>query len=292
MVRGGMPATQLGLPPFTGAVKTLVLANFAVYIAVFLCRLTVPSLAAAIANYGYLQPAMVVHHLALWQLVSYGFLHDPFGVWHILFNMLSLWMFGAQFEGDYGRRRFYEFYFWCIIGAALTTIAVGALGMAAFQMTPIPLFAIMASIWNSATLGASGAIYGLLVAFAMLHGNQQIYVFPLPLAIRARTMAWVWIFISLVGAFGGANGVAEFTHLGGALFGWLYLRFVPRYRRASAPGESWFGWRNRYYRWKRRRAARKFEVYMRQNPGSEHFDEKGNYREPKNDDKNDSGWVN
>jgi membrane associated rhomboid family serine protease len=290
MARGG-PATSFGFPPFTRAVKTLIIANVAIYLAMMLARLTVPSLAVFAEYYLYLRPEAVVHG-QIWQLVTYAFLHDPHSLMHLLFNMLGLWMFGAQFEMDFGERRFYEFYFWCVVGAALTTIGVGALGLAAYHMVPLPLFAVMGRIWLQATLGASGGIFGLLIAFGILHGNQQVYIFPLPIAIKARYIVAIWLFIAFVSAFEGTNGVAEFAHLGGALFGWLYLTFVPRYGLQGAATESAFGLRNRYYKWKRRQAAKKFEVYMRKNKSDEYFDEHGNYRGPslnKKDD--DSKWI-
>ena len=291
MARGG-PVTTLGFPPFTRAVKTLIIANVAVYLVMMLSRLTVPTLAMFAADYGYLRPAAVVHG-QIWQLVTYAFFHDPHSVLHLLFNMLGLWMFGAQFEMDFGTRKFYEFYFWCVLGAALTTLAVGAFGMLAVSYVPWLLFFKMGQVWQQATIGASGGVYGLLVAFGILNGDRQIYVFPFPIAIKARYIVAIWIFVAFVSAFGGANGIAEFAHLGGAFFGWLYLRFVPRYGLQVAASEGMFGIRNRYYKWKRRQAAKKFEVYMRKSKREDYFDEHGNYRGPSVDKKDDdSGWVN
>jgi len=287
MARGG--SIGFGFPPLTRAVKVLVIANVGIYLTMLLIRLTVPSVALLVQTYLYLTPMAVVHGY-IWQLITYAFLHDPHGVSHILLNMLGLWMFGSQFETDFGTRKFWEFYFWCVIGAALTTIAVGALGLMAYRSAPVPLFGVMAQIWMQATIGASGGVYGLLIAFGLLNGDRQIYMFPLPLAIKARIFVAIWLFISLVNAFGGSNGVAEFAHLGGALFGWLYLRFVPRYGLQTAASESVFGIRNRYYRWRRRRAARKFEVYMRKRDN--YFDEHGNYHPPADKNDDDSKWIN
>jgi membrane associated rhomboid family serine protease len=290
MARGG--ATTLGFPPFTRGVKVLIIANVAVYVVMLLTRLTVPSLAVFAEYYLYLRPAAVVHG-QIWQVVTYAFLHDPHSVLHLLFNMLGLWMFGAQFEMDFGTRRFYEFFFWCVLGAALTTIGVGAVGLLAYQHLPIPLFAVMGRIWLEATIGASGGVYGLLIAFGILNGDRQIYVFPFPIAIKARYIVAIWLFIAFVSAFTGANGVAEFAHLGGALFGWLYLRFIPHYGLQTAASEGMFGIRNRYYKWKRRQAAKKFEVYMRKTKPGEYFDEHGNYRGSSLDKKDDdSKWIN
>ena len=130
MARGG-PVSNLGFPPFTRGVKTLIIVNVAVYLVMMLSRLTVPALAEFADYYGYLRPVAVVHG-QIWQLVTYAFFHDPHSVMHLLFNMLGLWMFGAQFEMDFGTRKFYEFYFWCVVGAALTTLAVGAFGIFAY----------------------------------------------------------------------------------------------------------------------------------------------------------------
>jgi membrane associated rhomboid family serine protease len=291
MARGG-PVSTFGFPPFTGGVKTLIIANVAVYLVMMLLRLTVPGMAQFADFFLYLRPVAVVHG-QLWQLVTYSFMHDPHSVMHLLFNMLGLWMFGAQFEMDFGTRRFYEFYFWCVIGAALTTLGVGILGIIGYELMPIPLFAIMGSIWHTATLGASGGVFGLLIAFGILNGDRQVYIFPFPIAIKARYIVAIWIFIAFVSAFNGPNGVAEFAHLGGALFGWLYLRVVPRRGLQVATSEGMFGIRNRYYKWKRRQAAKKFEVYMRKTDRKEYFDEHGNYRGPSIDKKDDdSGWVN
>lgn len=291
MARGG-PATTFGFPPFTRAVKTLIIANVAVYLVMMLSRLTVPVAAEFAEFYLYLRPVAVVHG-QIWQLVTYAFLHDPHSVLHLLFNMLGLWMFGSQFEMDFGERRFYEFYFWCVVGAALTTIAVGAVGLIAYEHVPFALFRIMGQVWLSSTIGASGGLFGLLIAFGILNGDRQVMIFPLPIAIKARYIVAIWLFIAFVSAFEGTNGVAEFAHLGGALFGWIYLKFIPRYGLQTAASESAFGLRNRYYKWKRRQAAKKFEVYMRKNKHDEYFDEHGNYRGPSLDKKDDdSKWIN
>jgi membrane associated rhomboid family serine protease len=289
MARG--VGTTLGFPPFTRGVKVLIFANVAVYLTMLLLRLTVPSLVSYAGLFFYLSPVAVLHG-ELWQLVTYAFFHA--GIGHILFNMLGLWMFGSQFEMDFGSRRFYEFYFWCVVGAGLTTIVVGAVGLLSVQLLPaMPLSHILASVWFTSTLGASGGVYGFLLAFGMLHGDQEIYLFPIPIGIRARYFVAILMLVIFVEAFSGSsNGVAEFAHLGGALFAWIYLRYVPRYGLQTATSESMFGIRNRYYKWKRRRAAKKFEVYMRKNQRGGYFDEQGNFhRPPMDDNDDDSKWV-
>jgi len=278
---GGM---TLSFPPFYGAVKTLVLIN----VAVFFVQLLVGAFSRTAAGYlQYLEliPVAVMHGY-IYQLVTYGFLHN--GIWHIAFNMLALWMFGAQVEGGWGRRHFYEFYFFCLIGGALTTVAVSYTGL--LGVTPyIP------------TVGASGAIFGVIIAFGMLYGEQEVMLILPPVSIKAKYMAVVLVIIELALALSNSGlrgeGIAYAAHLGGALFGWIYIRFMPREGMRFLASERYYGIRNSYYKWKRRRAARKFEVYMRKHDRSDYFDKYGNYKAPDDKEKGNGesgrgGWVN
>jgi hypothetical protein len=153
------------------------------------------------------------------------------------------------------------------------------------------------------TVGASGGIYGILMAFGMIYGDREIMLFPIPFSIRAKYFVAGIAFIALAGAISAAapgrgEAVAYFAHLGGLLFGFLYLKLLPKRGLAFGASERYFSARNSYYRWKRRRAARKFEVFMRKQnrPLSGTFDEHGNYIPPDDVDKKNggskSGWVN
>lgn len=281
---GGGGTMSLSFPPFYGAVKMLVLINTAIY---FLQLLAGAFYRPALQYFVYfwLIPSAVTHGY-IYQLVSYGFIHT--GFLHILFNMLMLWMFGSQLETGWGKRQFYEFYFFCLIGAALVTIAISYTHL--LGVTP-----------GMGTVGASGAIFGLIVAFGMLYGEQEVFMFPLPVSIKAKYMMVVMIVIELALALGAAQGsgetVAYTAHLGGAFFGWIYIRFFPRQGLRVLSSERYYGVRNSYYKWKRRRAAKKFEVYMRKHDNSEYFDQYGNYKAPEDKDKGNgeggrSGWVN
>jgi len=297
MGRGGY-GTSLAFPPFTRVVKLLIIANTAIFLLTVLMQTFWPA-GTALLRFGWLIPRDVLHG-AVWELVTYSFFHV--GLFHLLFNMLTLWMFGSQFEQEWGSRHFTEFYFFCVIGAALTTIALGYAGLAisdaAFRggWSAAGFIGKIASLTRTPTVGASGGIYGLLIAFGMLYGDREIFMFPFPFAIRAKYMVGIWIFLALVGALQDAGGAANFAHLGGAFFGWFYLRHMPQRGLQFAASEGYYGVRNRYYRWKRRRAARKFEVYMRHHDRTEYFDEYGNYKAPKHDDDKDKGprspWVN
>jgi len=278
---------SLSLPPFTRAVKWLVITNAAVYLLLELLKAVLPNLGGELTLVLALIPAAVMHGW-IFQLVTYSFVHA--GVLHILFNMLGLWMFGAQLESDWGYKRFLEFYFFCVIGAALTTIAVSYTGVGGV----VPL---------TPTVGASGGVLGILMAFGMLYGNQEIMLFPIPISIRAKYFVAGVAFITVVEAIsasgaGHGSNVAYIAHLGGLLFGFIYVKFVPKRGLAFGTTERYFGVRNSYYRWKRRRAARKFEVFMRKQNRtvSGTFDENGNYIPPDDLDKKNggskSGWVN
>ena len=276
---------SLSFPPFTKAVKWLILINAGVYLFMEIMKLMIPQIGEPLFLFLSLIPAMVTHGW-ITQLVTYSFEHV--GIFHILFNMLALWMFGAQLESDWRTKRFLEFYFFCVIGAALTTVAIAYTGIG--SVSP-----------ETPTVGASGGIYGILVAFGMLYGEQEIMLFPIPFTIKAKYFVMGIAFIALVSAIGAAapgkgEAIAYFAHLGGLLFGYVYVKFLPRRGLMLGATEQYFGVRNSYYRWKRRRAARKFEVYMRKHNRNVNFDEHGNYIPPEDADKKNggtnSGWIN
>ncbi len=272
---------SLSLPPFTRWVKRLILVYAAIYLAMAITEVVSPLAHDFVSVYLGLIPKLVMRGM-IWQLVTYSFLH--FQLLHLLFNALSLWMFGSQLESDWGSKRFLEFYFFCTVAAALTTVAMSYTHI--LGLSPA-----------TTTIGASGGIYGLLVAFGVLYGENEIMMFPLPFRIKAKYFVWGIVFLTLVGAIQERGGVANFAHLGGLLFGYLYLKFLPRRGLMFSVSERYFSARNDYYRWKRRRAAKKFEVYMRQHDRDVHFDEHGNYIPPedethKGNGGSKSGWVN
>jgi membrane associated rhomboid family serine protease len=267
---------SLSFPPFTRAVKQLLIANGAVFLLVAVIGAFTSFDAARWADLHFgLVPTLGVLHGWIWQFVTYAFLHA--GLLHILFNMLALWMFGAQLEVDWGYSLFMQFYFFCVIGAAITTAVVSFTGLlGASPLVP--------------TVGASGGIYGILVAFGILHGNSEIMLFPIPFRIKARYFVIGLILLAMYGALSSAHSMGQSTaymaHLGGGLFGYLFLKFVPRRGIGFLSSERLYGLRNSYYRWKRKRAARKFEVYMRKHDDrgdyrhDDYFDENGNMRDP------------
>lgn len=272
----------LSLPPFSGWVKRLVLLCAGVYLSQVIARALAPQLYPYVEIYLGLVPTLVLHGY-LWQVVTYSFLHGSPG--HLLVNMLMLWMFGSQEEEDWGPERFLEFYLFCVVGAALVTMVVAYSSLPGLSPRTV-------------TIGASGGVYGILIAFGMLYGDREIFLFPFPISLRAKYLVGILIFLVVIATFQPSQGgVANFAHLGGLFFGFVYIKFMPRRGVNYAVSERYFGLRNSYYRWKRRRAARKFEVYMKQEHDREiKFDELGNYVPPEEKEKKNggskSGWVN
>lgn len=188
-----------------------------------------------------LVPAAVVKEFAVWQLFTYMFLHDPMGFGHILFNMLSLWMFGADLERTWGTKRFLTFYFTCGVGAGICVVVINEL----FGQP------------NQSVIGASGAIYGLLMAFGLLYPDRTIlfsFLFPL----KAKYFVMIIGAIAFLSSFNVNSGISNVAHLGGMLFGFLYLRVQFRGMNMDFIGKQ-------YQLWKIQRAKKKFQVYMRKN---------------------------
>lgn len=150
-----------------------------------------------------------------WQLVTYAFLHGD--VLHLFFNMLGLWMFGAELERLWGHKRLLTFLLASVLTAAVSQLLVNAL-----RHSYMP------------TVGASGGLYGLLLAYGMLFPNRTIMpLFP-PIPMKARTFVAVFGGLELLQGLAGPSGVAHFAHLGGMLGGWLTIR----YWRGQAPFPS------------------------------------------------------
>lgn len=281
MRRTGEPMT-LSLPPFTRAVTWLIGINTGVFLLMALFSMARIPLGLYIKDYCALVPVDVVQHGFIWQIVTYSFLHEGFGHW--FWNMIGLWMFGSAIENAWGTRRFLELYFIGVVGAAVTTVALS--------------YGHILGNPRTATVGASGGIYAVLIAFGILFAESEIMMIPFPFTIKGKYFVGILIVVTLVLAMSGGGSVAYVAHLGGLLFGWLYVRRGPKPALVNANfSERYYGIRNSYYRWKRRRAAKKFEVYMRQHDRDVHFDEHGNYVPPDDDPRKGngggkSGWVN
>ncbi len=189
------------LPPVT---KNLVIINVIIFVA------TLINENFMIGTFALFYPTSPYFHW--WQVVTHMFMHG--GFWHIFFNMYTLYMFGSVVEDIIGSRKFLIYYFVCGLGAAGLHLGVETLQVTFFATALPPV------------VGASGAIYGVLIAFAMLFPESRLtLIFP-PVTMKARTMVIVFAAIELfTGVTGFADGIAHFAHLGGMLFGWLLIRF-------------------------------------------------------------------
>jgi len=145
-----------------------------------------------------------------WQLLTYGFLHADFI--HLFFNAIALFQFGAVLEQTWGPRKYIHYLLACTIGAGLIQLLLVSSGILGDGIHP--------------TIGASGAVFGLLLAYGMLFPNQQMMLIIPPIPMKARTMVIIFGVISLLmGVTGTQAGIAHFAHLGGMLFGWLMIRY-------------------------------------------------------------------
>jgi membrane associated rhomboid family serine protease len=272
----------LSLPPFTRAVTWLIGINTGIFLLMLLLGHIAPIVVLYIKAYCELVPMDVVRHGMVWELITYSVLHE--GFWHLFGNMFGLWMFGAAIEQAWGTRRFVELYSIGVIGASVTTVALS--------------YAHVLGRPDVATIGASGGVFAILIAFGVLFAESEIMMIPFPFLIKGKYFIGILIVITLAFAMAEGGNVAYVAHLGGLLFGYLYVRRGPKPALVNVGfSERYYGLRNSYYRWKRRRAARKFEVYMKQHDRQVHFDEHGNYIPPEDDARKEngggkSGWVN
>ncbi len=262
MPRSG-PLT-LSFPPFAGMTRKLIIVNLAIFTAGLLTRFLHPL--ANVTALLSLTPELVVHRFLLWQPLTFGFVPNM-GLLGILFSMLSLWFMGYYLEDGQGSRWLLETYLVSSVTGGILATALSFTGL--LHMSPLVSIG-----------GTSAALFGLLAAFAVLFGDQQFMMFPLPFSIRAKYLAIIFMLIAFVMLIGGGNPLDSVAYLGGGLGGYLFAKFSPRRGYAHVANERFYGLRNSYYRWRRARAARKFQVYMGKQGREVHFDKEGRYVDP------------
>lgn len=190
------PNTQFSI--FPPAVKHLLVINVLFFIALF-----TPGIGDYLFRYGALWP-VESPYFEPWQLISYMFLHGGLG--HIFFNLFALWIFGQSIENFWGTKRFTIYYFLTGIGAAVLHMVIGGGG--------------------APTIGASGAVFGILLAFGMMFPNRYIILLIPPIPIKAKYFVAIFGAIELFyGVTGTSSGIAHFAHLGGMVVGFLLIRF-------------------------------------------------------------------
>jgi membrane associated rhomboid family serine protease len=222
---------SFGPGPLSLALKVLIASNVVMFL--------ITSIVGGVVPYLGLVPTLVLHRFWVWQVATYMFLHG--GIFHIVFNMLALWMFGAELERIWGTRYFLKFYFVTGIGAGILTVL--------FSTLP---FGFAQQIQQSIVIGASGAIYGLMLAYALYFPDRPIYmyfVFPIPARIFVAIMGAIAFFSSL----SETGGVANATHLGGLVVAYLFLKGAKIHPLSEV--------KYRYLKWKINRVRKKFDVY-------------------------------
>jgi membrane associated rhomboid family serine protease len=227
----GHQTVQFGPAHTPDVIKYLLIANVAVFILQHLVRGTEQLFAVT--------PALVWQGGYFWQPATYMWLHSPGSIWHIGFNMLALWMFGSPVAAVWGERRFLRFYLLCGIGAGVIIAAWPGL---------LLLFGLPTPAYLMPTLGASGAVFGVLLAYSFIWPDRTIMLLFPPIPIKA---IWFIPFIFVLGLLTGPGNVSHIGHLGGVVVGFFLLR-----RMGITGGVTLERARWRLRRWRMRRNLR------------------------------------
>ncbi|MFC2130452.1 rhomboid family intramembrane serine protease [Bacteroidota bacterium] len=220
---------------FPPVIKGLLIANVIVFILEhFLGAYSAGGYALKdiIFHYGALFP-LDYDNFYIWQVLTYQFLHGGFS--HIFFNMIMLWMFGVELENKWGSRRFLIFYLISGVGAALVQLLIS------------PMLGA-----TGPTLGASGSIYGIFLAFALSFPDRHIMIFPLFIPIKAKYLILILVAMDFLMGFSSTSNVAHFAHIGGAATGWFLLKYGEQtgiYRwidKLIPPKQKQTGWGEQY----------------------------------------------
>jgi membrane associated rhomboid family serine protease len=263
-------STSFAFPEFHGATRRLVLWNLIAYFTLLVLGLFSAVNASLLAASCEFTPSLFLHN-ALWQPFTYSLIHPT--LLGTLFELLSLWFLAGFLEGTHSSNWVMGLYVASVLGTAIAAVAIYACSHTlGFSASAVSLY------------GCFGGIFGLLVAIGTLYGDVQFMLFPLPIGIKARYLAIIYGLIAVAMLFGEQKMYA-FAQLGGALAGMFYIHVAPRRGLSFGFSERWYGLRNRYYRWKRRRASRKFEVYMRSQGRTVRFDGQGRQLDDDPDDK-------
>lgn len=293
----------LSFPPFTRTVKWIVGVNVVLFFlhGVFAMLTPTARLAQWMESLLMLTPVTLLHGW-VWQAVTYSFVN--FALLGLVFGMLIVWLLGAQLESTFGQRWLIRYYAICSLGGA-----VASTGLAYSGLVP--------GAEKMAIGGVASIYYGFLIAFGVLFSESEFFLFPLPISMKAKYLVGVTLVVAILLAVTGPGGLLSLGQLGGLVSGFIYIKFFFQRRaparafagrglsdRAYSPRrkgttEGLFArMKNAYYRWKRKRAARKFEVYMRDHDRKVQFDEHGNYIPPadeapkKGPGEDRGGWVN
>lgn len=269
---------EMGLPPFRGAVRQIIIASAAIYVVILLLMSFAQGTGQTVLALGVLDPKHIREGW-LWQFVTYAFMYVvPLD---FVFSLVGIYFLGSSVEQSLGSARFYYLFFGSIILSAV----------AGFFLSLTHVVA------QGPALGSGAAANAILMVFYLLNQDARIMLFPIPIQIPVK---WTVLGVAVI-----ETAYLLLSHF--ALFYFIlllglgagYVLYLALVRRGVSLRitERFYGLRNSYYRWKRRRAARKFEVYMSKHDRKVQFDEHGNYIPPDDDPRkgnggSKSGWVN
>ena len=261
--------SPFSFPGFRGFTRQLVLINLGAFFALFIGQnLVSATTMPLVLRFGFV-PTYFLHG-ALWQPLTYSFIHPS--IVGTLFELLSLWFLAGFLEDLHPSNWVFGLYASSVLGTVVAALAIYAVaGTLGFHAAEVPLY------------GCFGGIFGMLVAMGVLYGEMEFLLLFI-IGIKAKYLALIYVLISLAMLFTEQRMYA-FAQLGGAAAGLLYIRLASRRGVAFGFSEKWYALRNRYYRWKRRRAAKKFEVYMRSQGRTVRFDGQGRQLDDDPDDK-------
>lgn len=268
---------EMGFPPFRGAVREIIIGSTTIYVVILLLQAFAKPIGDAVLVLGTLNPE-AIHRGWLWQFATYAFMYvDPMD---FALSLLGIYFLGTSVEQVIRRPRFYALFFGTIISSAI----IGYL----LSFTHV--------IAQGPAYGSGAAANAILMVFYLFNRDAPIMLFPLPIQIPVK-----WIVLGIAAIETAYLLLYHFAlfyciALIGLGMGYVWYRvFLSRRQVSFGITERFYEMRNGYYRWKRKRAARKFEVYMRKHDRTVTFDEQGNYIPPDDDKKNGggkSGWVN
>ena len=268
---------EMGLPPFRGAVRQIIIASVAIYVVILLLMSFAQGVGQTLLALGILNPAHIREGW-LWQFVTYAFMYvDPLD---FFLSLLGIYFLGWAVEERIGSAAFYGLFFGSIILSALAGFVLSLTGVIA----------------QGTALGSGAAANAILMVFYLFNRGAPIMLFPIPIQIPVKWIVLITAAIETAYLLLSHFALFYFVLLLGLGAGYVwYSAFFAR-RTSVGISERFYGLRNSYYRWKRRRAARKFEVYMREHNRTVEFDEHGNYIPPddlsKKNGGSKSGWVN
>lgn len=275
--RSNSPIT-VALPPFRGVTRRIILLSVGMFFAVLIMRLLSTETGGTIAALLSFEPALA--YKLVWQLVSYPFINVS--ILGLLFAALSVWFFGSSLEDELGSRWMAELFFATTIGGALIA---GILTLTLTRAVPgLSPYEATSGLWPFSL--------ALLVVFARLHADQELN-FNFILRVKAKYIAAIYLLVYFAILLSQGHRFEALMVLTNVLCGWLFLAFAPRRGIRFGINERMYGLRNAWVRAKRRRAAKKFSVYMQKQGREVHFDSSGRYVDPESKrDPNDRRWMN